>query len=139
MTLGSRQDVSAEMNVTPLIDVLLVLLIIFMVVLPHHHFGEKADIPLPSAPTTQSLPPATIVIQLLDSGDDERPRIEINHEAVRWGSLEARLRAIYQRRSDKVAFLKGDPQINFEYVADVIDISHRAGVDRVGLMGEKDQ
>jgi len=76
---------------------------------------------------------------LLDSGDEQRPKIEINQEAVRWESLETRLRDTYRGRADKVAFLKGDPEINFEYVADVIDISHRAGVDRVGLMGGTEQ
>lgn len=137
MTLGSRKDVASEINVTPLIDVLLVLLIIFMVVLPHRHFGEKADIPFPSIDAPLPPPITTIVIQLLDAGDGQRPKIEINHQPVAWEGSEPRLRELYQLRSDKVAFLKGDPEINFEYVVDVIDTSHRAGVDRVGLMSDK--
>lgn len=138
MTLGSRKDVGSEINVTPLIDVLLVLLIIFMVILPHHHFGEKADIPLPSSDTPLPPPITTIVIQLLDAGKEQRPKIEINHQPVAWAGLEPRLREIYRLRSDRVAFLKGDPEINFEYVAEVIDASHRAGADRVGLMSGKE-
>lgn len=136
VTLGTRKGVSSEVNVTPLIDVLLVLLIIFMVVLPHHRLGEKAYIPLPSTDPLPIAAPHPIVIHLLNSGDEQRPKIEINHELVAWEALESRLREIYQLRSDKVAFLRGDPEIDFQYAAEVIDVSHHAGVDRVGLMGK---
>ncbi|HLW52985.1 MAG TPA: biopolymer transporter ExbD [Candidatus Angelobacter sp.] len=136
MILGSRKDVSSEMNVTPLIDVLLVLLIIFMVMLPHHRVGEAAEIPQP-AQVSPRPPEGTIVIQLLYAGENQRPALKINEERVPWDTLEDRLRRIYQRRMEKVAFLSGDPEVNFENVAQVIDISHRAGVDRVGLMDKK--
>ena len=123
----------AEINVTPLIDVLLVLLIIFMVIIPHHRLGESADIPLPS---TEHTPPGPepIVIQLLDAGEGKIPKLEINSDGVDWNNLEEKLTEIYQQRSDKAAFLKGDPEIAFQHVAEALDMAHQAGVDRMGLM-----
>jgi biopolymer transport protein ExbD len=133
MTLESRKGVSSEMNVTPLIDVLLVLLIIFMVLLPRHYFGENADIPQQTSERPTG-PEATVVIEMIDLGENQRPLLKINQEQVAWEQLEKRLHDVYQLRMEKVAFLKGDPEIHFENVAEVLDITHRAGVDRVGLM-----
>jgi biopolymer transport protein TolR len=136
MSLGARGKASAEINVTPLIDVLLVLLIIFMVVLPHHRQGESADIPLPDQ-TRNPVPISdSVVVQLLYSGEGEPPALKINSEAARWDTLRGRLGDIYRRRSERVAFLKSDPEIDFQYVAEAIDIARQAGVDRVGLMDE---
>ena len=123
----------SEINVTPMIDVLLVLLIIFMVLFPHQSKGERALIPLKSE--TVPRPDPTIVIQLKQTGGAQRPTVNINEENVSWENLEARLQKIYSLRMDKVAFLKGDPEISFQYVADVIDITHHAGVTHVGLLG----
>jgi biopolymer transport protein ExbD len=120
------------MNVTPFIDVLLVLFIIFMV-LPHHR-GEKADIPMPDQPQTLIKPDENIVIQLHDAGDRKTPKLTLNKQNVAWETLEKKLREIYVNRADKVAFLKGDPEIDFQYVADALDIARHAGVDRVGLL-----
>ncbi len=136
MTSGARRSLASEMNVTPLIDVLLVLLIIFMVVLPEHRRGEQTDIPQPSTETAVR-PNDPIVIQLRDAGDGKRPDLKINQQEVAWEALELKLQAIYQTRAEKVAFLKGDPEIDFEYVAEAVDITHRAGAERVGLMGEE--
>lgn len=136
IALGSRGKVSPEMNVTSLIDVLLVLLIIFMV-LQRPSYGERAEIPLP--PDKQDTrPPETIVIQLKDAGGSQRPTLNINQNDVSWQDLETRLMKIYSARADKVAFVKGDPDIDFQYVAEVIDVTHRAGVMNVGLLGAKD-
>ena len=135
ITLGGPRRTAAEINVTPLIDVLLVLLIIFMVILPHHYRGETAELPQPSHDRTTPEPEPAIVIQLREAGANQRPALAINHEDVTWENLEPRLRDIYFARMDKVAFLKGDPEIDFQFVAEVVDITHHAGATRVGLLG----
>ncbi|MGE5322661.1 MAG: ExbD/TolR family protein [Actinomycetota bacterium] len=132
MTPGSR---GLEINVTPLIDVLLVLLIIFMAILPHHNLGEEADIPKPApADVKQPEPENPIVVQLQDQGEGLQTALKINQEKVSWDRLESRLRTILEARGNKVAFVKGDPGLEFQYVAEVIDISHNAGAERIGLL-----
>jgi len=127
------------MNVTPLIDVLLVLLIIFMTILPEHKMGEMTLVPQPPPPDARAANPEDqIVIQLQDAGAGHTPNLKINQEPVSWDGLEARLRAVYQMRVDRVAFVRGDPDVEFEYVAQAVDITHRAGADRIGLLGKKD-
>ena len=135
MTPGSRGLLSSEMNVTPFIDVLLVLFIIFMV-MPHHR-GEKADIPMPLQ--HQPRPKIdNVVIELHGTGDGKTPKLTINKQNVVWDALEKKLREMYVNRADRVAFLKGDPEIDFQYVADTLDIARHAGVDRIGLMGRSE-
>lgn len=137
MMLGGRGSVSPEINVTSLIDVLLVLLIIFMV-LQRPSYGERAEIPQPPDKQDTRRPDETIVIQLKDAGESQRPTMKINQNDVSWQDLEARLMKIYSARAEKVAYVKGDPDIDFEYVAEVIDVTHRAGVVNVGLLGKND-
>jgi len=134
MQIGLRNGASAEINITPLIDVLLVLLIIFMCIMPTPIArGERAEIPRPE--TTSAISASeSIVVELHAAGTGDAPAVTINGQDVSWGSLEERLAGIYKHRADRVAFIKGDPEIRFEFVAQVIDTAHRAGADRVGLM-----
>lgn len=136
LTFGNRGGASPEINVTPMIDVLLVLLIIFMVLFPYQSVGERADIPQPSTDQTTPPPASPIVIQIKQASGSQRPALRINEEETTWENLEARLQKISSMRADKVAFLKGDPEIDFQFVADVIDLAHRAGFERLGLIGK---
>jgi biopolymer transport protein TolR len=138
MMVGARSTQSSEINVTPLIDVLLVLLIIFMVLPPEHKRGEKTLVPQPSAESVEKNPPTPIVIQLKDVGESKRPLLKLNQEEVSWDALESRLTAAFKVRVDRVAFVKGDPEVDFEYVAQAVDTTHHAGADRIGLIGKKD-
>ena len=137
MMVGARSAQSSEINVTPLIDVLLVLLIIFMVILPDHKWGEKTLVPQPSPTSVENNPPTPIVIQLKDVGEGKRPLLKINQEEVSWDNLESRLTAAFKVQVDRVAFVQGDPEVDFEYVAQAVDITHHAGGDRIGLLGKK--
>ena len=129
---GAKSDI----NVTPLIDVLLTLIVMFMLVVSMDpQYGEKAQIPEPpkdekSAPQ----PERTVVIQIFWAAKDQAPTIKINRDDVRWENLEDRLAQIYLTRAEKVAFVRGDGDVDFQYVADVIDAAHHAGVDRIGLL-----
>jgi len=126
-----------QINVTPLIDVLLALIIMFMLVVSMDpEFGEKAQIPQPNQKETamQAAQPRTVVIQVVWTAKDQAPLVKINQEDVRWEELESRLARIYVTRVEKVAFVQGDAEVDFQYVADVIDLAHHAGVQRIGLM-----
>jgi biopolymer transport protein TolR len=102
MMVGARSTRSCEINVTPLIDVLLVLLIIFMVILPDHKWGEKTLVPQPSTESVEKSPETPIVIQLKDVGESKRPLLKINQEEVSWDALESRLTAVFKLRVDRV-------------------------------------
>lgn len=134
MHLAAREKANAEINVTPLIDVLLVLLIIFMVVVPHHRQGETAEIPKTTTEPITTLPLDPIVVQLSSASDGGIPMLKINQDAIAWDALDARLTDLLRMRSEKVAFLKSDPEVDFQHVVDALDIAHHAGADRIGLM-----
>jgi biopolymer transport protein TolR len=125
-----------EINVTPLIDVLLTLIIVFMVVVSmDKEEGETAQIPQPDQEQQHSVaPPNIVVIQVVWTNDGQRPKFKLNQEEIRWEDLEIRLAKIYLKRADKVAFVRGDDDVDFQYVADVIDVAHHAGVQRIGLL-----
>ena len=133
------------MNVTPLIDVLLVLIIVFMlVVVEQRPTGLEAQIPQPPNPKDHSIPPPnrTIVIQIhrakpgAERSPAEHPQVMVNEEAVEWDHLRERLRDIFAIRVERIAYLEADSDIDFQDVADVIAIARIAGVDRVGLLTE---
>ena len=140
MTTGGGGGYSSEINVTPMIDVLLVLLIIFMVIVPVTPKGLEALVPQPPKNPQQNQPKndRTIVVQVFYNRGSA-PTYKINEDDVQKSDLHARLDGIYANRAEKVMFVRGDDDVNFAYVADVIDIARSVGVDHVGLMTPKIQ
>lgn len=130
MTIGEKKSVVAEMNVVPLIDILLVLIIIFMVISPTLSRGFSASIPeTPRSPEVLRPPVTTIVVQVMANG-----KVMINEEETSWDRLGPRVSEIFKLRAEKVAFVKGDSSVDFSEVARAIDILRASGVDMVGLV-----
>ena len=135
---GGPFSTGPKMNVTPLIDVLLVLLIVFMlVVIEQKPVGLQAEIPQQPKSTDPTIPrpQATIVIQIRHAKlGAEHPQVMVNEETVEWNHLRERLRDIFAIRVERIAYVEADDDIDFQDVADVIAIARIAGVDRVGLL-----
>jgi biopolymer transport protein TolR len=138
MTMEGSGNSMADINVTPMIDILLVLLIIFMVIVPMTPKGLDALLPQPSKPEVQPAPMQPVVVQVFGHSDAS-PTYKINNIDVSHSELLAKLTEIYANRAERVMFVKSDDDVNFAYIADVIDISKAANVDHVGLMTPKVQ
>ena len=138
MTTGGGGGYSSNINVTPMIDVLLVLLIIFMVIVPVTPKGLDALVPQPPKDQKQQQQPndRVIVVQVLYR-PGAAPAYKINEIDVQKSELLAKLTDIYANRAERVMFVKGDDDIDFRYVAEVIDIGRAANVDHIGLMTPK--
>ena len=132
---GGKGGTLADMNVVPLIDILLVLIIIFMVITPLTPMGLDALVPQPSPnqqQQSQELENKTVVVQVQANG-----KLKINNEDASWDGLQARLEQIFKERAEKIAFVKGDDTVLFADVARAIDIMRAAGIDKVGLITAK--
>src|SRR5580700_4979836 len=138
MSMGGGGGYSSDINVTPMIDVLLVLLIIFMVIVPVTPKGLNALVPQPPKDPTKQPPPSdrTIVVQVLYH-PGAAPGYKINETDVQHSELLPKLTEIYANRAERVMFVKGDDDVNFGSIADVIDIGKEANVDHIGLMTPK--
>jgi biopolymer transport protein ExbD len=130
---GKTRPLSADPNVTPLIDVLLVLLVIFMIVTPTRSRGLHASVPQPATQAaTQaaaSPPDNDVVITVLRD-----KTVLLNHEVVTLQDLDTRLKQIFAAAPNHVLFVRGDRDLDFQQVAEVIDVAKGAGLNRIGLM-----
>jgi biopolymer transport protein TolR len=129
-TNGDTRGMASEINVTPMIDVLLVLLIIFMVIVPAVPRGEAVLAPHPS----NGIPAKEAVVLEVIQGAGNAIEFRVNQQPVAQGELQSRLAAIYANRAQRVLFVKGDDRLSFTQIAEVIDIGHTAGVDQIGFM-----
>ena len=131
MAVGGQGGAVANINMTPMIDVLLVLIIIFMVITPLTPKGLEALVPQPAPPNPQQndADQRTVVVSVAKDKS-----MMINTEPTDENKLGPRLEEIFKTRAERLIFVKGDPDLEFQDVAKVIDIAKGVGIDKVGLM-----
>src|SRR5688572_32263964 len=122
----------ADINITPLIDVLLVLIVIFMVISPLTPKGLETNVPQPSPQMTTKPLNETLVLTLSQSGG-----IRLNQEEIESVSLGSRLQDVLRTRSDRTLFVQADDDVLYNDVAHLIDTARGAGADRIGLMTQR--
>lgn len=136
MAVGSGKGPKSDINMTPMIDVLLVLIIIFMVITPLTPHGLEALVPQPPPPNAKpNLSDLRTVVIVIDKDHS----IKINQDPVTEQTLGPRLEEIFKTRAERVVFVKGDPDLEFAAVARAIDTAHGVGIDKVGLMTTKSE
>ncbi|MBN2430346.1 MAG: biopolymer transporter ExbD [Acidobacteria bacterium] len=135
MSTGGGGGPKSDINVTPYIDILLVLLIIFMVITPFTPKGIFVQVP---EKLEQDVPQEIldklkgIVVDVKEGGTI----VEVNRDNVGWGGLQAKLQEIYAGRADKSIFVKGDKDVFYLYIVQAIDAAKGAGVEQISLMTE---
>src|SRR3984957_13685919 len=135
MNVGSGGSSKSDINVTPLIDVLLVSLIIFRVITPLTPHGLDVLAPQPPPPNQPPPPPdqdRTVVIVI-----DKDKNVKLNQDPVEWPQLQQRLTDIFKTRAERVVFVKGDKDLLFDTVAQAIDAAKAPGIDKTALMTPK--
>jgi biopolymer transport protein ExbD len=125
---GSQRGTIVELNVVPLIDILLVLLVIFMII-PHWQTGLKAEIPQKAGAPPTTPEPEAVVVEVLGDGS-----LRINQQTVEWEACRDRLQELFQVRANRTAFIRGDAAVEFQVIAGVIDVMNAAGISSVGLL-----
>ena len=129
--VGGKRSVTADPNVVPLIDILLVLLVIFMII-PHYQTGLDVQVPQPAVgPELKTPEDGVIVVQVLSDGS-----LKINEEPVTWERLAPRLEEVYKERARRIAFIRGEAPVEFASVARVVDVMRQLDLS-VGLLTPK--